>query len=266
MQRVITDRAGFTIIEVMLVLAISGSLVAGLLVGTGVSINIQRYRDSVVSLHTTLQNQYNRLTSVENDRSDDWVCANGQVNQVESGGSGRGQTDCVILGRIVVIDDSTITSASVTGSGTVLDAGVEGDLATIKASYQFGIIPSSIETSQLEWNARLAWPAQGLEAEGHTTEETRHIALFFLRSPLTGLTYTFSSDTVTDIATIQPADIQAMIVPGEGQRARTLCINSNGMTFNNDLSLFIQANAASPGAIETSSDAILAPQGIQCQG
>ena len=46
---------GFTIIEVMLFLAITGLLAVGVLATVGNSINVQRYRDAVVTLQTEVQ-------------------------------------------------------------------------------------------------------------------------------------------------------------------------------------------------------------------
>ena len=60
--------AGFTIIETMLVLAITGALVAAMFVGIGTSISIQRYRDAVTTFKDTLQEQYSALANVSNDR------------------------------------------------------------------------------------------------------------------------------------------------------------------------------------------------------
>ncbi|MEP6710564.1 MAG: prepilin-type N-terminal cleavage/methylation domain-containing protein, partial [Candidatus Saccharibacteria bacterium] len=51
---------GFTIIEVMLFLAISGALAVGILIGSNVAITSQRYRDSLNSLQSLLQQQYNQ--------------------------------------------------------------------------------------------------------------------------------------------------------------------------------------------------------------
>ena len=49
---------GFTLVEAMLFLAITGLLTVGILVGSGVAISQQRYRDSVNSLKSFIQDQY----------------------------------------------------------------------------------------------------------------------------------------------------------------------------------------------------------------
>ncbi|HEU4715394.1 MAG TPA: prepilin-type N-terminal cleavage/methylation domain-containing protein, partial [Candidatus Saccharimonadales bacterium] len=84
---------GFTIIEVMLFLAITGMLAAAILVGSGVAIGQQRYRDSVSSLQSYIQQQYNKVINVTNDRDKSWTCdSNGTVTQADtpSAGEARG--------------------------------------------------------------------------------------------------------------------------------------------------------------------------------
>jgi len=94
-------RGGFTIIEAVLFLAISGGLVVSLLVGTNMAIQRQRYRDSVQSFASFLRGQYEQVISVENDRT---VDMRGKC-PVVGGGPNRGQSDCVIVGRYLESQD-----------------------------------------------------------------------------------------------------------------------------------------------------------------
>jgi len=59
------EKSGFTIIEVMLVLALTGMLLIGLLGGTFASIASQRYSDSVRSFAEYLRQEYSEVLSPE---------------------------------------------------------------------------------------------------------------------------------------------------------------------------------------------------------
>ena len=48
-------KPGFTIIEMMLFLAVSGAMAAGIMVGVGATVNAQRYRDATHSLVSFFQ-------------------------------------------------------------------------------------------------------------------------------------------------------------------------------------------------------------------
>ena len=63
------DRQGFTIIEVILFLAITGALLAGLLAGSVSSIKRQRYNDSVNDFVEFLRRTYSEVVNVENERT-----------------------------------------------------------------------------------------------------------------------------------------------------------------------------------------------------
>ena len=96
---------GFTVIETMLFLAVTGALAVGILVGSGVSIGQQRYRDSVNGLKSYIQQQYSEVSNVVNSRDKTWACdAQGNVVEVEQiSAEARGTSDCVVLGRFITI-------------------------------------------------------------------------------------------------------------------------------------------------------------------
>ena len=71
--------SGFTIIEAMLFLAVAGALTVAVLAGSGAAINQQRYKDSVNSFKSLLQQQYSEATNVVNDRDGTQACANAVV-------------------------------------------------------------------------------------------------------------------------------------------------------------------------------------------
>lgn len=87
---------GFTIIEVMLVLAISSLMALVLMVATGVTIQRQQYRDSVQSFANFMTNQYSRVISVENERANNEPCPLAGAPVVPIG-----QSNCIVVGRYI---------------------------------------------------------------------------------------------------------------------------------------------------------------------
>ena len=255
-------KRGFTIIETRLVLAITGVLIAGLLIGVGSSISAQRYKDSVATFKSLLQDQYSQVTNVSNDRNANWTC-DSAANPVQSnGGVAPGQSDCVLLGRYMSIVGGSITQAVVVGYQNSQAAGAS-DITTLKSNYTLGISTSSIETSDLEWGAQIAWPTSGTSAKTPTTP--RSISMLILRSPDSGTSYTFTSDVVNDISAVTTAILKAMMVEDTnaipGQSQRTLCINPNGVGVPEMLAVYIGQAADGPSSIETRSYSVIQQNG-----
>lgn len=97
------NQSGFTVIEVILFLAITGLLFAVLMVGVGAGINQQRYLDSARAYRALIQDQYAAALSIDNQITNDWGCqTNGVVDQ-NTPRSNRGTSECVILGKIVQV-------------------------------------------------------------------------------------------------------------------------------------------------------------------
>lgn len=252
------SRRGFTIIETMLVLAVTGVLIATLLVGLGASINAQRYKDSVVSLKSLLQSQYSMTNDVSNARSANWTCNASATPVPNAGGTAPGQSDCVLLGRYISIVGGDISSASVVGYENST-ASAPNDVVEINKNYTLGISTDSINSSTLEWGSVIAWPASGSGAKSPTTP--RSIAILILRSPSSGTTYTFTSNTVYDIKTITSAALKTMTVPSTtavpGQMERTICVDPNGVTIPDKTAVYIGQAASDSSAIETRTNATI---------
>lgn len=108
------ERAGFTLVEIMLVLALTGLLVVGMIAGTFSSIAAQRYNDSVRSLAEYIRTIYSEVISPET--------------------LGHGiSRDKAILGKVLFFgtdkDSSRVYSATVTGS-TSTDGSASGSFMT----------------------------------------------------------------------------------------------------------------------------------------
>ena len=251
---------GFTIIETMLVLAVTGVLVSTLLFGIGSSIAVQRYGDSVTSFRSLLQDQYARVSSVSNGRGAGWSC-NASATPVQGGNTAPGQTDCVLLGRYISVVDGAISMATVVGYQTSSSAAAN-DMQSVKDNYALGLSDSSVETKTLEWGARIAWPKTGTGASNPTTP--RSIAFFILRSPESGTTYTFTSNDVTPISAVSSLTLKNMLVqttasfPGQG--SRTICIEPDAPV-PEKFGVYVAPVASGANSIETRSFEITTAEG-----
>ena len=114
------DKKGFTIIEVMLFLALSGFLLAGILAGTGSSISNQRYKDAVQDAVDALRSAYAFVsdTQVELRDKSDGICGRtieSDSNNTEDTNANRGRTTCAVYGAVVMIDGPRIQTTTVIG-------------------------------------------------------------------------------------------------------------------------------------------------------
>lgn len=103
-------KRGFTIIETVIVLSISGLFAASMMVGWSININRQRYEDSVNTFKSDIQSIFSEVENPTNSRSNNLTCFDFDTSVVISepfredvrNESNRGMTDCIILGKFVV--------------------------------------------------------------------------------------------------------------------------------------------------------------------
>ena len=111
---------GFTIIEVMLFLALSGFLMVGILAGTGSSIANQRYKDAVQDAVDALRKAYSFVSDTQvNERAPGEGVCDKTVDDGEGasrgGENGRGRTNCAVYGAVVTIYKDRIQTTSLIG-------------------------------------------------------------------------------------------------------------------------------------------------------
>lgn len=235
-----TKTDGFTIIEVMLFLAITAFLIMGILIGTGTSINTQRYRDSVSSLQSFFQEQYSEVSNVENDRSDTLSC---------NGVSNLGQSDCVILGKYIASDSGNSGSLVIKSViGTIPPSQVvnnNNDVDVLK-QYVIKISPVDSEVYDLEWGATLV----NKEIDG---KQPMYISMLILRSPSSGVIRTFMTSTTDPGQIVQDDDIGSSLLKQEllkSSNATTMCVDSNGMFTGARSAIVISPDATGSTGIE----------------
>jgi type II secretory pathway pseudopilin PulG len=227
---------GFTIIEVMLFLSITGFLFVALMVGVNTNINQQRYRDSINSFAGLLQQQYAEVSNTRNDRDDGWRCSGSVAEQDPGNGQARGTTECVVLGRYIrTIDNAAkIETGTIIGSEPSSDTILTGDTAALTA---YAPHPSTFETSQYtpEWGAVLR------DKDNHPASFT----VLILRSPLSGLMRVF--------ATIgpMPSNLTDIMTDDAARQKINTCIVADGWLTGPTQAVVLDAATAGPNGVST---------------
>lgn len=103
---------GFTVIEVILFLAISGLLLAVAIAAITTNINNSRFNDAIRSTTSYLQSQYSEVAAGKSDRDALRGCDAGGINPAATP---LGMTDCVIMGRYIKLEGSTFTVRYIIG-------------------------------------------------------------------------------------------------------------------------------------------------------
>lgn len=113
------EQKGFTIIEVMLFLALSGFLLAGILVGTGSSIANQRYKDAVQDAADALRKAYSFVSDTQIGVRDGSESAckylTSSIDTVSTAEAGRGRSSCAVYGAVVTINKDSIQTTTLIG-------------------------------------------------------------------------------------------------------------------------------------------------------
>ena len=115
--------SGFTIIEVMLVLAITGFLFIGLMGGMSASLARQRYKDAVQDVADGFRRMYSFVVDAQvHERDNDSACygltssaISGAGLTKNSGNTGRGRSDCLVYGIVATIANSHIEMTELIG-------------------------------------------------------------------------------------------------------------------------------------------------------
>ncbi len=115
------QKSGFTIIETMLFIAITGLVFAGVVIGTNGSLRSQRYRDTVQSFVNSLRDVYSRAENTQiANYSGKTQCGwyGGSYSDANSG-SNRGRSNCAVYGVSAAIythgEDSAVFSSLLGG-------------------------------------------------------------------------------------------------------------------------------------------------------
>lgn len=241
-----TKISGFTVIEIMLFLAITGLMVVGFLFGASRSINNQRYKDSVNTFKSIIQQQYSDVDNTINNHSNFWECSSTGVNELTiETGAPRGQSDCVLLGKLirtVGTDGKKIKVNDVVG---LIPAGPTTGLDDVTIFKKTNISPLpggygvySSNVNEQEYD--ISWGASLSKLNG----DSLSFSILIVRSPISGAVRTFYSETS------ETDDNIINIIGHKLDADKIICINSNDLFFGKPMAVKIVAGSSNASGVE----------------
>jgi hypothetical protein len=222
---------GFTVIEVVLFLAVSSLLAIGIFAGATVNINNQRYHDAVKTFRASLQTQYTSTLRVENPLHPEEPCQFAG----EAGTLPRGTSRCELIGKLLTIESGTkVTVRNILG----LPPAVEGpstqtDLEVLKG-YQLGVLDANSQEFSPEWSTSVDWNG------------TSTFQLILLRSPSSGTILTYAR-------TGNSMDVEEYVnnlSPATTQPDTTICVRPEGIAVADSQTIVIRSRGSSSNAVE----------------
>lgn len=215
-------------------------------------VNRQQYRDSQLAVQTYLQQQYNLVQNVENGRTVSFKCTAGSATEatkvevaVGLGSAARGQSDCILLGRLVVLKNgTTFNSYAVVGQDVMPDAGSLSDTEAIKAAFP-GVVTEDIGLSE----QKKIVPWQGVvsvnQPDGDEESALKSVALFIARSPISGSIHTYRIDIAND-NDVERTDFKSI---SNSDKPVVMCIESGLPLVGERLGIKIDKSAASQSGV-----------------
>ncbi len=236
-----TRRGGFTIVEVTLVMAITGALAVALIVGWTTNVNTQSYRDGVNSLSTKIQTKYDDVYNTLNERGKKLNCVASLSYDDTATLSNQGSSDCVVMGQYLLFAKDTVLSRRIVGIDTS-SADTTNDLQAIK-DYRPQAVPETIEQAD---RYEIPWGITLYKA-GDPAKNPLYRAVAIIRSPLSGNVYTYGLDTT---AGVEPSVLSVL---GGDTEKMTLCLLTTSNIASTPMAVTIAKDASTHESVGTQS-------------
>ncbi|MEK7621308.1 MAG: hypothetical protein AAB395_03045 [Patescibacteria group bacterium] len=206
--------SGFTIIEISLFFAVSGLLLVTMLSGISVSIQRQRFSDSVNATQAFLQQQYNETTVTINDR-----------NTNNCGPQGRGSSDCLVIGKVIDLgkddedaEEVVMRSHDVIINQAAADEAINadsppGDKDLLNDDDADGVnaVTKALKSNRSDQDFIVPWGAkvdtiEDVVGDGGPSGTSNLRYLLVIRSPINGVISTYKLNIAKDQELFETAD------------------------------------------------------------
>jgi type II secretory pathway pseudopilin PulG len=235
---------GFTIIEVILFLAIGSLLAVGVLAGSMASINNQRYADAVNSFKALIQEQYTNVTRVQNPAHAGVTCT-GSAQVTAGAPDDRGTTDCELIGKLIRVSSAqNISIVDVVGVPPASPLGGNPTDLDILRSYAYGVSTEAQQDTTPQWGTRVRLI--------NPTTGTYNIIL--LKSPASGTLFAFTTNTAIPDGNALEAFIGTSAAANQSDAV--ICVDPAGgvvpgvATTIQQQAVVIKARGSGPNAVE----------------
>lgn len=220
---------GFTIIEVILFLAITGLMLAAMLVGVAGTINRSRYDDAVNGLLDYMQGQYNLVTNVRNNNTDGaYSCSGGVVQAV-------GTSNCTIVGRIISSSDGQHIVSKPIISTQQADLSATSESAMLASmSMQVASQTSDDESFTMSWDTLFY-------TDPKKVSSSQNFAALMIRMPDSAAVRTYA------LAQTAPTDLSVFWTTPDA--TVPLCVNPKGLIGSKQNGVLLTSKATNSSGV-----------------
>ncbi|MDO4759163.1 MAG: hypothetical protein Q4A30_00005 [Candidatus Saccharibacteria bacterium] len=212
-------RAGFTVIEVSIFLAISALLLVSIMAGTSISIARRRYTDAVNDITDYLRRAYAEVINVQNSRlgttDQDIYCTVSTMfdpssghSVVKSGSTDNfpGRTNCIIYGKLITFGEqgsTNIHSYDIIGRIHRVDIDNQDNAITALEAVGANVVTvqnlNQVCTLGLAGNANVFEPRWQASLINSKTRKLYQGSVMIVRSPISGTVQTYYSQNTIPV-------------------------------------------------------------------
>lgn len=232
--------SGFTIVEVMLVLAITGLMLVGIFAAAAANIRQNEYRDSVYFLQNELKDQFAQAQNPANDRPKNRAkCFQG--NDIPRGTS----KNCFVVGRLVTGDSDEITSVPLLGMASQSSSTGDENPQTKDINNQAGATDNAngwwiLRDNEAATTAKMRWGSTIGAKVGNETNDQFSIAI--IMSPKDGSIRSYADNTLA----LNDAALYQLL---RSSRQLDVCVENDGMFAARPLAVRVVSGASSGSGV-----------------
>lgn len=228
----------------ILVLAVTGLMLLGVLAGSSAQVHEQEYRDSVQSLQSEMQSQY---TEVQNPTVDRTRAASAQTCGIVTPVSRGTSANCFVVGRLISSDGNGVVNETPvlghspgTGSSTPLNNTANSH--TTANGWTLYIDSGAQSTYKVEWGSQLKATSSGIGS-------TDKFNILLIMSPSDGSIRTYAN---RQGAIADPTQLYGLLA-GTQQTLNLCVVAGAGVIFGDPLAVQIPADAGGAAGISVPS-------------